>query len=330
MYRRRKLLIALCASVLGAPFPAIPQPAAKVRRIGYMDPAPANDPGGALWREAFVQGLRELGWIPGRNIEVEYRQASGGPDQFAAAAAEMSRLNVSVIVTAGEPLVLATQKANPATPIVMAAVGDPVGAGFAKTLARPGGTVTGMSTLVTGMIGKWLELLREIAPRATRMAVIRNLDNPTHNKLWSDAEAGAAKLGVSVLSLGYRVPGEIEALLADALRKKTAALLVLPDPIVIGRLAALAEFAQRNRLPSMYLFREYILQGGLISYGPSRRANYRRAATFVDKILRGADPGELPIEQAREFELVINLKTAKTLGLKVPQSVLLRATEVIE
>ncbi|MDO8595270.1 MAG: ABC transporter substrate binding protein, partial [Sulfuricaulis sp.] len=148
MNTRRKLLIALGAGVLATPFPAFAQPADKVRRIGYLDSMPANNPDGALWREAFIQGLRDLGWIPGRNIEIEYRSASGGPDQFAAAATEMSRLNVSMIVTAGEPLILAAQKANPSTPIVMAVVGDPVGAGFAKTLARPGGNITGMSTLV--------------------------------------------------------------------------------------------------------------------------------------------------------------------------------------
>ena len=330
MNTRRKLLIAIGAGVLSAPFPAVAQPAAKVSRIGYLDPAPANDPNGALWREALIQGLRDLGWIPGRNIEIEFRSASGGPDRFAAAAAELSGLNVSVIVTAGEPLILAAQKANPSTPIVMVVVGDPVGAGFAKTLARPGGKVTGMSTLVTGMIGKWIELMKEIVPRASRMAVIRNLGNPTHNKLWSDAEAGAATLGVSVLSLGYRAPAEIEGVLAEAKRQKAAAVLVLPDPMVIARAAAIAELALGNRLPSMYLFREHVVQGGLISYGPSRRGNYRRAATFVDKILRGADPGELPIEQAREFELVLNLKTARALGLKVPQSVFVRATEVIE
>ena len=330
MNTRRKLLIALGAGVFCTPFPAVAQPAAKVRRIGYMDPAPANDPGGALWREAFDQGLRELGWIPGRNIEIEYRPAGSGPDQFAAAATEMSRLNVSVIVTSGEVLILAAQKVNPSTPIVGAVMGDPIAAGFAKTLARPGGKVTGMSTLVTGAIAKWVELLKEIAPRAARMAVIRNLGNPTHDKLWSEAEVAAAKLGVSALSLGYRAPGEIEKLLAEATRKKAAALLVLPDTTAFGRMAAIVEFALRNRLPSMYLFREQVVRGGLISYGPSRIANYRRAATFVDKILRGADPGELPIEQAREFDLAINLKTARALGLKVPQSVLVRATEVIE
>jgi putative tryptophan/tyrosine transport system substrate-binding protein len=326
--RRRQFLIATSA-LLAAPL-ARAQQQGSVKRIGYMDPAPENDPGGRLWREAFIQGLRDLGWIPGRNIEIEYRLASGGPDHFAAAAAELSRLNVSIIGTAGEPLILAAQKANPSTPIVMATVGDPVAAGFAKTLARPGGKLTGTSSFVTGLIGKWLELLRELVPRATRMAVLRNHGNPTHDRLWSEFENGAAKFSVSVLSLGYRAPGEIEKLLADAIRQKTAALLVLPDPIVNARAAAIVELALRNRLPSAYRYREHVMLGGLISYGPSQRGSYRRAATFVDKILRGADPGELPIEQAREFELAINMKTAKALGLKVPQSVLVRATELIE
>jgi putative ABC transport system substrate-binding protein len=190
--------------------PACAQQADKPRRIGYMDPAPANDPDGVLWREAFNQGLRDLGWIPGKNIEIEYRSASGGPDQFAAAATDLGRLNVSVIVTSGETLILAAQKANPFMPIVGAVIGDAISAGFARTLARPGGKITGVSTLVTGLMGKWLELVREVAPRAARMAVLRNLGNPTHDKLWSEAEAGAAKLGLSVLSLGYRSPGDIE------------------------------------------------------------------------------------------------------------------------
>ena len=242
----------------------------------------------------------------------------------------MSRLNISVIVTAGEPLIFAARKANPSTPIVMAAVGDPVGVGFAKTLARPGGNLTGISALITSLVGKWLELLREIAPHATRMVVIRNLGNPTHDKVWSEAEVGAATLGLSVLSLGYRTPGEIEKVLAEARRRKASALVVPADPIVAARQAAIAEFALRNRLPSIYMFREQVVLGGLISYGPSQPGSYHRAAAFVDKILRGANPAELPIEQAREFELVINMKTAKALGLKVPQSVLVRATEVIE
>ena len=330
MITRRRVVLALGAGALAAPLASFAQQPERMRRIGYMDQAPANDPDGALWREAFIQGLRELGWIPGRNIEIEYRSASGGPNQFAAAAAEMSRLSVSVIVTVGEPLILAAQKANPSTPIVMVSVGDPVIAGFAKSLARPGGNITGTSSLVTGVIPKWVELLKEIIPRAARMAVLRNLANPTHDKIWSEVEARAAKLGVSVLSLGYRTPGEIEELLIDATRRKAAALLVLPDPVVNARAAAITELALRNRLPSAYRLREHAMLGGLMSYGPSQRGSNHRAATFVDKILRGADPGELPIEQAREFELVINMKTAKALGLKVPQSVLLRATEVIE
>jgi putative ABC transport system substrate-binding protein len=327
---RRQFLLAAGAASLSLSLPARGQQAAGARRIGFLDPAAPNDPGSALWREALIQGLRDLGWIPGRNIEIEYRSANGGPDQLAAAATEMSRLNVSVIVTSGETLILAAQKANSSTPIVGAVMGDPIAAGFAKTLARPGGKITGTSTLVTGAIAKWLELLREIAPRAARMAVIRNLDNPTHNNLWSEAEAGAKSLGMSVFLLGYRAPSEIDMLLADATRQKATALLVLPDPFALVRQATIVEFTLKNRLPTAYLFRENVVQGGLISYGPSRRSNFRRAATFVDKILRGANPAELPIEQAREFELVINLKTAKALGLKVPQSVLLRATEVIE
>jgi putative ABC transport system substrate-binding protein len=308
--------------------PAFGQQRKPLPRIGFIDPygAPASD----VVREAFERGLRELGWIDRQNVLIEYRSTLGDPDRYPAVAAELVKLNVNVIVTGGEALIQATTKATSTIPIVMATSGDPVGAGFAASLARPGRNVTGMSNLAVGLPGKWLELLKESLPRASRFAVLRNLANPSHDKFWSELEAGAAKLGVSVFSVGYRAPADLEIVLVGATRQKPAAVLVLPDPLVVSHHTVIAEFVKQARLPSVHLSREEAVAGGLFSYGPSRPDNFRRAASYVDKILRGANPAELPIEQPTKFELVVNLKTARALGITIPQSMLVRADRVIE
>lgn len=326
--KRRALLRCFAAWPLAAWAASARAQAKTAPRIGYLDPFTPEQ--SKPLREAFEQGLRELGWIAGQNAFIEYRFAAGKPDQYAALAGELLRLKVNVIVTAGDTLILAVRKVAPTTPIVMAIVGDPIGTGLAASLARPGGTVTGMSNLADGLPSKWLELLKESLPQAKRYAVLRNLANPTHDVLWRSLETGAARLGVSVFSIGYRAPADIPGALGNAVRQKTAALLVLPDPVVHNNDPLVADFVAKNRLPSVFLFREQALTGGLLSYGPSRRDNYRRAAGYVDRILRGANPAEMPIEQPTKFELVVNLKTAKSLGIKMPSTVMVRADEVIE
>jgi putative tryptophan/tyrosine transport system substrate-binding protein len=326
--KRRKLIFISAALPLAAWTTTARAQTKSILRIGYLDAfAPEQ---GKPWREAFMQRLRELGWNAGQNVAFEYRSVAGKPDQYAALATELASANVNVIVTSGETLILAARKAAPTTPIVMTAVGDPVGAGLAASLARPGGTVTGMSNFAEEMPNKWLELLKESLPQAKRYAVLRNLVNPTHDTFSRNLEVGAAKLGVSLFSIGYRAPADIVPALDEMLRQKSAALLVLPDPVVNSNHALVAEFVTRNRVPSVYLFREQAINGGLLSYGPSRIDNWRRAATYVDRILRGANPAEMPIEQPTKFELVVNMKTANVLGIKIPATVMIRADEVIE
>jgi len=327
---RRHLLVLLGAGALGVPRPAPAQPAKALPKIGFLDPFVAGQRSSESVRAAFAAGLRERGWVEGQNVVIEYRAAAGQLDQFSALAAEFARIEVRVIVSSGDQLIAAARKAAPATPIVMAGAGDPVGAGLVASLARPGGLVTGVSNLAVGLTGKWLELIREAMPRATRVAALRNLGNPTHMRFMEETEAAAAKLGITILIAGYRGPADIEGALAGAVTQRAQALVVLPDPIPIAHHPAVAQFVTRNRLPTVFLFRDLIQDGGLLSYGPSRTDNYRRAAGFVDRILRGANPANLPVEQPVKFELAVNLVTARALGITIPQAMLMRADQVIE
>jgi len=325
---RRKLLITIGAGLLASPLGSYAQQSKPLPRIGVLEPRSAAE--SQPTRESFELGLRELGWVDGQNIVIDYRSSEGKPERYAPLAAELVRLNVSVIVATGEPMIQAVKQATSSIPIVMAAVGDPVARGFAASLARPGGNITGVSNLAVGFPAKWLELIRELLPRAARVAVLRNLANPTHDKLWQEAELGAAALGLKVVSVGVRSAEDLESAFAGAAKEKAAAIAVLPDPITFAYSTRIASLAERQRLPSVYLFRENVVAGGFLSYGVSQRDNWRRAAAYVDKILKGAKPGDLPIEQPTRFELVINMKTAKALGIKIPNSVLLRADEVIQ
>lgn len=326
---RRRAVLAL-VSLPVWPRATRAQAPSQVRRIGFLDPLPEDSLQSRIAREALWEGLRETGWVPGRNLAIEYRSASGNPERYAALAAEMTRLDVSVIVTGGDAMIRVLKGATSTIPIVMASVGDPVGGGIVKSLARPGGNITGVSNLATGLMGKWIDLLREAAPKAVRVGVLRNLGNPSHDRFHAEAEAAAKSAGLSLVSLGYRAQDQVDETLAAGAREKLSALLVYPDPIVIGKRSVIASSALQNRWPSLFLFREEVAAGGLLSYGPSRRGNYLRAATYVDRILRGANPGELAIEQPREFDVAVNLKTARALSLTIPQSLLLRATEIIE
>lgn len=318
------------ALAVGFPWGAaetLAQPSGQVPRVGILLGRSGVENEANL--ASFLLGLREYGWIAGQNIVIETRVAAGNPAQYRKLAEELLDLKVSVIVTAGEPLIEAVKQANPSIPIVMAAVGDPIGRGFAASLARPGGSITGVSNLAVGLPAKWLELLKEALPNASRIAVLRNLSNRTHDTFWSDAQAGAKTLGLTVVSVGIRTSADIDEAFTRIAQANVDALLLLPDPITGAQAGRIAAQALLKRLPSVALFRENVVAGVLMSYGPDLRDNHRRAAGYVDKILRGANPGDLPIEQARQFNLVINLKTAKALGLTIPQTLLLRADEVI-
>jgi putative ABC transport system substrate-binding protein len=246
-------------------------------------------------------------------------------------AAEMVRLNVSVIVVSGEPMILAAKQATSTIPIVMAGVGDPVGRGFVASLARPGRNITGVSNLAVDLTGKWLELLKEAVPQLAKVATLRNPANPTHAVFWREAQDAARALGVQALGAEAKTVEEIEPAFVAMAKEGPGALIVFPDPMFnVSQRLRVASLAERHRLPWIALFRESAEAGALMSYGPSGRENFRRAAAYVDRILKGAKPADLPVEQARQFELVINGKTAKALGLVVPQSLLLRADHVIQ
>lgn len=324
-----KLSLVLAASILAMPFAADAQPTGKVHRIGYLAGGLPNANPRSI--EAFREGLRELGWIEGRNIVIDYRFAEGRFDRLPDLAAELVRLKVDVIAAAATPAPVAAKKATGAIPIVMIMTGDPVGVGLVASLARPGGNVTGISYSVgVENVRKGLELLREAAPNAGVLAVLSNPANPAHAFVVRDVRVAADSLGVRLHSLEVRGANEFDTAFAAMARERAGALLVAPDTIFLSNRSRLADLAAKNQLPTMHGQREYVEAGGLMSYGPSPTAAYRRAAFFVDRILKGARPADLPVEQPTKFELMINLRTAKALGLTIPPSLKLRADQVIE
>jgi putative ABC transport system substrate-binding protein len=318
----------LAVGVLVAPLAAAAQPAAKVHRIGYLAMTSAI---GQRFLEPFRQRLRELGWVEGRNIAIESRFAEGRVDRLPGLAAELVRLKVDVLVAGPSPPAVAAKNATETIPIVLVAVGDPVRLGLVASLARPGGNVTGLSFDVgLETFGKGLELLKETVPAVRRVAVLSNPTNPAQAIAIRDVKVAAAALGLQLQILEARGPGEFDGAFAAMTREGAGALLVLVEPLFVLHRTRLADLAARNRLPSMHGVREFVEAGGLMSYGPSLVASYRHAALFVDKILKGARPADLPVEQPTTFELVVNLKTAKALGLTIPPSVRVRADEVLE
>ena len=307
--------------------PLAAQQSAKLPTIGFLGPNSSsidNPRVGAL-----VQRLRELGWTEGRNVAIEYRCAEGRTEHLAEFAAEFVRLNVDVIVTSGTPPVIAAKRATSVIPIVFAAVGDPVGAGLVASLARPSGNVTGNSLQATDLAGKRLELLREAVPGLRSLAVMANVDSPPAMVEMREAQAASRLLGIEVITSEIRHPEDIEPAF-EAFKGRAEGLYVGLDPLVTTNRARIAASALAARLPTIFNVREFVEAGGLMSYGPSFLALYRRTGDLVDKILRGAKPADLPVEQPTEFDLTLNLKTAKALGLIVAQSILVRANEVIE
>jgi putative ABC transport system substrate-binding protein len=276
-----------------------------------------------------VQRLRELGWLEGRTVAIEYRWAEGRNERAAEIAAEFVRLKVDVIVTQGTPSVIAAKQATSVIPIVFAAVGDPVGSGLVASLSRPGGNVTGLSTQQTDTASKRIELFREMVPGLRRLAIIGNVGNPAVELELSEVRSTARALGLEATAFELRRAEDI-ARAFDALKGRADALYVCGDPLVFTNRIRVNTLAQGARLPTMYFLGEYVEAGGLMSYGPSVPDLYRRTADFVDKILRGAKPGDIPVEQPTKFDLIINLTTAKALGLTIPETFLLRADEVIE
>ena len=325
--RRREFITLLGGAAAAWPLAARAQQPAKLPTIGFLG---ASTPSAqSQWVAAFVQRLRELGWIEGRTVAIEYRWAEGRSERFAEIAAEFVRLKVDVIVTAGTAAVLAAKQATSVIPIVFAVAGDPVGSGLVASLARPGGNVTGLSIQATDLAGKRLELLREVVPGLRRLAIMANVGNPGAVLEMGEVQAAARTLGLEVATLEIRRAEDI-APAFEALKGRADALYVCADPLVITNRIRINTLALGARLPTMHGIREYVEAGGLMSYGPNFPDLFRRAADYVDKILRGAKPADIPVEQPTKFDLVINLTTAKALGLDVPPTLLARADEVIE
>ena len=303
----------------GLPIPG--QQPARVPRIGLLIGGPQAD---------FLGGLRDLGYVDGQTIALEIRGAENRPERLTQIMAEFVSLGVDVIVAAGNAPIRAAKQATSTTPIVMLVSSDPVGDGLIASLARPGGNVTGLSSIAVATVGKRLELLKQIHPRLHRLSVLWNTTESSKTRELHELRGRAQGLGVALHSAGVTSPEDLDSGLATATTAGADALLVLADPLTNSHRARITDFAVRNRLPSMYEAQESVLAGGLASYGRNLPDLYRRAATYVDKILRGANPADLPVEQPTEFDLVINLKTAHALGLTIPQSVLQQATEVIQ
>jgi ABC-type uncharacterized transport system substrate-binding protein len=327
---RRTFLAGTGAALLTAPRASEAQQAGKVYRIGLLQIQPRERL--VPFLKAFEEGLRELGYVEGRNFVREYRFAVGQRERLPALAAELVRLKVDVIVTGTDPGTMAARQATTAIPIVMALGVDPVGAGLIASLRRPAGNVTGLLFAVgPEILGKRMEHLKEVVPGMSRVACFWNPDVPRYAALWEATEEAARKLGVTLLPVEVREPREIEGAFARITRERAQALVVIADPLALAAVRPeIPALAAKNRLPSSYASREAVEVGGLMSYGTSAPDLFRRAAGYVDKILKGAKPGDLPVEQPTKFELVINLKTAKALGLTIPPSLLMRADQVIE
>ena len=330
MMDRRRFLLTALAGALAAPRAAGAQQAAKVPRIGWLSIA-SRTPEVSHLIEAFSLGLRELGYVEERNVAIEWRFADGKPERLPALAAELVALKVDIIVTPNPAGTQAAKEATTTVPIVMLQVADPVRSGFVASLARPGGNITGLSaTAGPEMVGKRLDLLREVVPKVSRVAVLRNPTNPDAADLLTQLERAARALGLRLQVLDVRVPSELDSAFAAMTTDRAGALLLLADTMFFLHRARIASLAVKARLPTVSSARVETEAGYLMTYGLSGTYVFRRAAVYVDKILKGTKPADLPIEQPTKFELVINLKTAKALGLTIPPSLLARADQVIE
>ena len=309
---------AICGAVAQAQQPA------KVRRIGILTPTLAGG------YEPLHQGLRELGYVEGKNLSIEYRFAEGKLDRLPALAADLVRLKVDIVVAVGGPSVQAAKEATKTIPIVMTNAGDPVDQGFVASLARPGGNITGLSSLTTDLAGKRLELLKEAISTLSRVAVLWHPDAIGSTLSWKESQLAARDLGLKLQSLEVRGPEDLDGAFRAATKERSQALVALRSPVISMERKRIADLAIRSRLPTLYDDKPYVEAGGLMSYGTNQADLYRRAAIFVDKILKGTKPADLPVERPIKFELVMNLKTAKQIGLTIPPNVLARADKVIK
>jgi len=324
----RRAFVTGVGAVLAAPFAAEAQQAGKLARIGFLSlssgPTPSMD---------LAPGLRELGWIEGQNIIIEYRWAANRKDQLTAMAAELVRLKVDVIVTSTTLAALAAKQATATIPIVVTFIADPVGSGLVASLARPGRNITGVSTLARGLVSKRLELLKAVAPGSDRVGVLWQPDvlgERTMRDLVEETKVAGRTLGLQLQFAEARRADDLEQAFSTVSKARVGGLLVFPSPMLFEARASVVAHAAKSRLPAVYAWRAAVDVGGLMSYAPNFQDMYRRAAVYVDKILKGTKPGDLPIEEPTTLELVINLKTAKALGLTIPPSLLLRADQVIE
>ncbi len=327
---RRREFIAMIGGAAASPLAARAQQPGRVPRIGYLSPLNRNA-SAVIRDDAFQQGLRELGYVEGANIVIEYRFADGRFDRLPALAAELVQIKVDVIVALLTQASVAARDATKTIPIVIAGVSDPVGAGLIPNLARPGGNVTGTSSQTSEVVGKSLEFLKEAIPGVARAAALWNPANAVFQaQMLKEAGVAAATLKLQLRTFGARDADELDAAFAAIAQERADALLVLADPFLASHQARIIDFALKQRLPAIYGIKTYAAAGGLMTYGPSMESQFRRAASYVDRILKGAKPADLPVEQPTLFELVINLKTAKALGITIPTTLLGRADQVIE
>jgi putative ABC transport system substrate-binding protein len=320
-------VIAVVLVVTGAVAQA--QQTRKMPHIGFIGASSPSTAG--HWLEAFRQGLRDLGYIEGKNVAIEVRWAEGSAERFPQIITELTQLKVDVMVVSAAAGALAAKNARITTPVVFTAVTDPLGYGIIDSLARPGGNITGTALAVgEGFSGKWIELLKETVPQVARMAILRNPTHPVAETFLREAQAAGQALGVRLDLFDVKDPPQLDGALSKIEKEHAGALIVTPDPLFGAQRSRIVEFVTRRRLPSMFFYKEFVDAGGLMAYGPSFLDSYRRAASYVDKILKGAKPADLPVEQPTKFELVINLKAAKQIGLTIPATVLARADRVIK
>jgi putative ABC transport system substrate-binding protein len=323
--RRSFLALALGIAAI-RPFPL--RGADAIRRIGFLGNSTATLEANLVG--PFRDGLRELGYVEGRNLAIEYRWAEGDYKRFPKLIAELLAIPVEIIVTAGTPASQAVERATTTVPLVMVAVGDPVGTHLVQSLAHPGGNATGLTSIAPDLEGKRLELLAQVAPGLARVAVLWNPDNAFHAGAEKQAHAAAHVLHLDMLSVPVRTAADFDRAFAAIAAGNVGAMSVLADRVFLHNRARIVEFAAKHRLPAVYAYRELVDAGGLMSFGPDYADMHRRAATYVDRLLRGAKPGDLPLEQPKQFNLVVNVRAARTTGMAVPRSVLLRASEVLE